>query len=99
MPEAHGSRNHHERMTGNGIELNDDGSRETCWVISDGAAGNERQALALAQGLGLEAVTIRLRLARPWRWFAPLLTWRGGSAMRCTDGLRISTAWPDAAID
>lgn len=98
MPEAHGSRNQQERMTGNGIELNDDGSRETCWVISDGAAGNERQALALAQGLGLEAVTIRLRLARPWRWFAPHLTWLAGSAMRCTDGSRISTAWPDVAI-
>jgi mitochondrial fission protein ELM1 len=38
----------------------------TCWAISDGAAGNERQALALARALGLDPhVLVRDMLDRP----------------------------------
>lgn len=42
------------------------------WVITDGAAGNERQALALAGALGAGPATcFRLRARAPWRWLAP----------------------------
>lgn len=42
------------------------------WVISDGAAGNERQAMALAGALGEATPRVwRLRARRPWRWSAP----------------------------
>ncbi len=46
------------------------------WALSDGAAGNRRQALALANALaaaaGLGPVwEWRLRVRAPWRWLAP----------------------------
>jgi len=42
------------------------------WTLSDGRAGNVRQADALAQALGLGAVEPwTLRPAAPWRWAAP----------------------------
>ncbi|WP_210772037.1 ELM1/GtrOC1 family putative glycosyltransferase, partial [Metallibacterium scheffleri] len=51
------------------------------WVISDGAAGNRRQALALAAALGGAARELMLRPRAPWSWLAPrvaaggLLAW------------------------
>jgi len=43
-----------------------------CWIVTDGAAGNVRQAMALAQAMGF--ATPRqwdLHSAAPWRWLAP----------------------------
>lgn len=43
-----------------------------CWIVTDGAAGNVRQAMALAQAMGF--ATPRqwdLCSAAPWRWLAP----------------------------
>lgn len=43
-----------------------------CWIVTDGHAGNVRQALALAQAMGF--ATPRqwaLQAAAPWRWLAP----------------------------
>ncbi len=43
-----------------------------CWIVTDGAAGNVRQAMALAQAMGF--ATPRqwdLYSAAPWRWLAP----------------------------
>lgn len=48
-------------------------------VLTDGAAGNERQALALATAMGVTPRVVRIRLPRPWSWFAPHLklgAWR-----------------------
>lgn len=45
-----------------------------CWIVTDGAAGNERQARALAQAMQIEAQTLRTGLRGPWAWFAPRLT-------------------------
>ena len=42
-----------------------------CWVLSDGAAGNVRQAEALAQALGLRSERITLAARLPWRLLAP----------------------------
>lgn len=42
-----------------------------CWVMHDGAAGNRRQALALAQALGLPCIEWVLHPHAPARWFAP----------------------------
>ena len=44
-----------------------------CWVLHDGGAGNRRQALALAQSLGLAAHEWSLHARWPWRWIAPRL--------------------------
>ncbi len=41
------------------------------WVLTDGAAGNLRQANSLANGLGTLSQTITINTAAPWRWLAP----------------------------
>lgn len=44
------------------------------WAVSDGAAGNERQAVALARALGCgEPRVLRLAARAPWKWFSPRL--------------------------
>ncbi len=43
----------------------------TAWVVTEGAAGMENQALGLAERLGLPVEVKRVELAKPWRWFAP----------------------------
>jgi mitochondrial fission protein ELM1 len=53
----------------------------TCFAISDGAAGNERQAVALADAMGLQARRFRLALAPPWSWLAPRLVLGAWSAL------------------
>ncbi len=45
------------------------------WVISDGRAGNRRQALALARALGVPFREFVIELERPWRWLAPHARW------------------------
>lgn len=43
-----------------------------CWVVSDAAAGNRRQALALAAALGFaQPREWTLHARAPWRWLAP----------------------------
>lgn len=45
--------------------------RDSCWAVHDGAAGNRRQALALAQALFLPAREWSLQASLPAGWFAP----------------------------
>ncbi len=69
-----------------------------CWVISDGAAGNERQALALARALDLEPRVLRIGIRAPWDWFAPRLLHGARGALREHDGKPIAPPWPRLAI-
>lgn len=64
--------------------LQDDPLQE-CWVVTNGAAGNERQALALAECLPWPIRTLVAEPQAPWAWCAP----------RCLPGARL--AWPAAA--
>jgi len=73
-------------------------SPPTCWAISDGAAGNERQAVALAQALGLAPRVVRLRVREPWAALAPRLLAGAGLALRDDDGKPLAPPWPDIAI-
>lgn len=41
------------------------------WAVSDGHAGNHRQASALAAALGTPALDCELATRAPWRWLAP----------------------------
>lgn len=68
------------------------------WVISDGAAGNERQALSLAGAMRLPARVIRLQPHAPWRWFAPRLTI--GARLGFPAALRreLQAPWPLMAL-
>ena len=74
-----------------------DASR-TAWAISDGAAGNERQATALAEALGLATRVVRIRVRQPWDWLAPRLTIGASSAVRDAEGRALAPPWPDIAI-
>ena len=68
------------------------------WVISDGMAGNERQALSLADAMCLSAQVIRLQPRAPWRWFAPRLT--AGARLGFPASLRreLHAPWPLMAM-
>jgi mitochondrial fission protein ELM1 len=46
-------------------------NQPACWVLHDGAAGNRRQAMALAAALGMPAREWRLRPNLLARWLAP----------------------------
>lgn len=67
-------------------------------MISDGAAGNELQALALARALDVVPRTIRLGVKHPWDWLAPRLTLAASLGMRDEAGNAIDPPWPDIAI-
>src|SRR5688572_13742630 len=48
---------------------------DDCWTLSDGHAGNVRQARALASAMGFAgARDVLLAPRAPWRWVAPR-TW------------------------
>ena len=68
------------------------------WIVSDGAAGNERQALALAGAMRLTPTILRLDLRAPWSWFAPRLT--VGARLALPDAIRaqLTPPWPALAI-
>lgn len=70
----------------------------TCWAISDGAAGNARQALALGRALGVAAEPVEVVLREPWNTFAPRLALGAMHAARRRDGRPLRPPWPDLAI-
>jgi len=68
------------------------------WVITDGAAGNERQALALAQALDVPARVLALPLRKPWAWAAPRELPGGRLALGARDREVFAPPWPQLAI-
>lgn len=60
------------------------------WIVTDGGAGFEVQALGVAEALGVEPVVKRVQQAAPWRWLAP---W--GPAVDTGD---VAPPWPDLVI-
>jgi hypothetical protein len=66
-------------------------------VITDGAAGNRRQALALAEALTPSIRELVVELRAPWAWFAPRLLPGGRMALsRRQDSL--TPPWPTLVI-
>jgi mitochondrial fission protein ELM1 len=41
------------------------------WIVTDGGAGYEVQALGIAEALGVVPEVKRIRQSAPWRWLAP----------------------------
>ena len=70
----------------------------TCWAISDGAAGNERQASALADALGVATRVVRIHVREPWAALAPRLVHGARMAIRDDEGSALNPPWPDIAI-
>lgn len=72
--------------------------RGDCWVITDGAAGNQRQALALAELLEMPVRHLQLAPAAPWSWLAPHLTLGARLALDPTQRRQFAPPWPAVAI-
>jgi len=69
-----------------------------CWVITDSAAGNQRQALALAERLGLPIRHLILQPRAPWSWLAPRLAVGGLLALPPAQRRLFAPPWPSVAI-
>ena len=75
-----------------------DTARPRIWALSDGAAGNERQATALADALGGDVHVVRVRIREPWATLAPRFVLGARTAIRDTHGHALAPPWPDIAI-
>lgn len=71
---------------------------QSCWVITDEAAGNQRQALALATALGVPARHLVLRPRPPWSWLAPRLQPGATLALPASQRQQFKPPWPGLAI-
>jgi mitochondrial fission protein ELM1 len=72
-------------------------SAQTCWVVTDGTAGMENQALGLAERLDLPTITKRVKLRWPWNKLAPYSL--GSPLARLTpESSEIVPLWPRLAI-
>ena len=67
---------------------------DQAWLLSDGNAGNVRQAQSLAAALGLLPLEWTLRARAPWRWLAPRRL--AGVESACGDEYREALAMPPA---
>src|SRR5690242_20279884 len=72
--------------------------REECWAITDDAAGNRRQALALAERLGLPVRPLVLEPRGPWAWLAPRLALGDTLALPAAERGRFAAPWPRVAV-
>ncbi len=43
----------------------------TCWIVTNGMAGFETQALGICEALGVTPVVKRVSPGKPWSWLAP----------------------------
>ncbi|TBR36316.1 MULTISPECIES: mitochondrial fission ELM1 family protein [Dyella] len=69
------------------------------WVITDGNAGNDRQALALAESLGLPFRHMVLSARPPWSWLSPRLIFGGRLALPAAERQgSLEPPWPAVAI-
>lgn len=74
------------------------GADPSVWLVSDGAAGNARQAHALADAMQLVARDIAVRPRAPWRWSAPHLTAAARLAFPRPLQEDLHAPWPALAI-
>ena len=72
--------------------------RNECWAITDASAGNQRQALALAERMGLPMRHLLLEPRVPWSWLAPRLALGGALALPIAQREQFVPPWPRLAI-
>jgi hypothetical protein len=72
--------------------------RGECWVITDASAGNQRQALALAEQLQMPSRHLLLEPRPPWSWLAPRLTLGRQLALPASQRAWFAPPWPAVAI-
>ncbi|MFK2891043.1 mitochondrial fission ELM1 family protein [Dyella flagellata] len=69
-----------------------------CWVITDQAAGNQRQALALAERMGMPVRHLVLSPRAPWSWLSPRLVMGGRLVLPASQRAAFAPPWPSLAI-
>ena len=69
-----------------------------CWAITDKAAGNQRQALALADCLQMPVRHLVLEPRAPWSWLAPRLVLGGRYALSASQQSLFAPPWPSVVI-
>lgn len=69
-----------------------------CWAITDQAAGNQRQALALAERLGMPVRHLVLSPRAPWSWLSPRLVLGGRLALPHPQRTTFTPPWPAVGI-
>lgn len=67
-------------------------------VLSDGAAGNENQALTLASLLAPAVEALRLESRAPWRWSAPRRLPGAARAFGPAFAARLRAPWPELVV-
>lgn len=67
-------------------------------AITDGAAGNERQALSLALALRVSPRVLRIALRAPWRWFGPSFVRGASLSILRWQWQTLSSPWPALVI-
>ncbi|GLQ91792.1 mitochondrial fission ELM1 family protein [Dyella acidisoli] len=72
--------------------------RGECWAITDASAGNQRQALALAERMGMPVRHLVLSLRAPWSWLSPRMTLGGRLALPASQRNAFAPPWPSIAI-
>jgi mitochondrial fission protein ELM1 len=74
------------------------GMRAECWAITDASAGNQRQALALAEMMDLPVRHLLLEPRVPWSWLAPRCALGGALALPAGQRHQFAPPWPQLAI-
>lgn len=72
--------------------------RDECWVITDTAAGNQRQALALAEQLRRPVRHLVLQPRAPWSWLSPRLTLAAQLSLPARQRAWFAPPWPVVAV-
>lgn len=70
---------------------------KSAWVITEGHAGIEVQAVALAEALGLEPVVKRVKAPFLWAWM-PVSAWPAPLLFARLRGAKLKPPWPDILI-
>ena len=68
-----------------------------CWVVTEGYAGLENQALGVAEALGLDATPKIVAARQPWRSLPPRL-WLRRMGLRALAGDPLKPPWPDVVV-
>ncbi len=71
--------------------------QKKCWVITDGSAGMENQALGLGEAMGYNCSIKRIKLKKPWLYVAPYLRIFKKYCMSQQADI-LTKPWPDLVI-
>ncbi|MCE2509722.1 MAG: mitochondrial fission ELM1 family protein [Alphaproteobacteria bacterium] len=72
-------------------------TEKSCWILTEGMAGTENQALGLAEALGMRPEVKRVRARAPWRWL-PAALWPCPLAAQASGADPLRPPWPDLLI-